>query len=188
MVHAVFVPLHFAGIGLRFDFVAEFDWLIVSFVTVVSIAAKFLGVWMGTWRTRLSRDDRLSIGIAFIPSGVTGIVVADVALELGILTPTVFVAIVVSAIASSLLVGPWLTWSIDRRKAVDPLALGPHPGSVAGLRATTPFEAIDELCSALVETQGLPDPVACKEAVRARERVTGTGTGGGGLAITPRGA
>ena len=182
MVHAVFVPLYFAGIGLQFDFVAEFDWLIVSFVTVVSITAKFLGAWMGTWRTRLSRDDRLSIGIAFIPSGVTGIVVADVALELGILTPTVFVAIVVSAIVSSLLVGPWLMWSIDLRKAVDLLSLGPHPGGVAGLRATTRFEAIDELCSALVETYGLPDPVACKEAVRAREHVIGTGTGGG-LAI-----
>ncbi len=80
MVHAVFVPLYFAGIGLQYDFVAEFDLFIVSFVTVISIAVKFLGAWLGTWGTNLSKDDRLSVGIAFTPSGVTGIVVADIAL------------------------------------------------------------------------------------------------------------
>ena len=65
MVHAVFVPLYFAGIGLQYDFLREFDWFIVTFVTVVSIAAKFGGAWLGALGTVLSREDRLSIGIAF---------------------------------------------------------------------------------------------------------------------------
>ena len=182
MVHAVFVPLYFAGIGLQFDFVAEFDWLIVTFVTLVSIGAKFAGAWMGTWGTELSKDDRLSVGIAFTPSGVTGIVVADVALELGMLSSTVFVAIVVSAIVSSLLVAPWLMWSINRRKGVDLLAFGVRPGEVRNLKATTRFEAIDELCTLLDDVDAVPAPLACAEAVHARERLIGTGTGGG-LAI-----
>ena len=182
MVHAVFVPLYFAGIGLHFDFVAEFDWLIVTFVTLISIGAKFVGAWMGTWRTELSRDDRLSVGIAFTPSGVTGIVVADVALELGILTPTVFVAIVVSALVSSLLVAPWLMWSINKRKAVDLLSFGARPGEVSNLEVTTRSEAIDELCKTLEDVYGMPAALACAEAVHARERLIGTGTGGG-LAI-----
>ncbi|MDH3214333.1 MAG: hypothetical protein OEM05_17800 [Myxococcales bacterium] len=46
MVHAIFVPLCFASIGLRIDFFANFDFALVSFVTVVSIAGKYLGAWL----------------------------------------------------------------------------------------------------------------------------------------------
>jgi len=182
MEHAVFVPIYFAGIGLQYDFVAEFDWFIVGFVTLISIAAKFAGAWMGTWGTSLSREDRISVGIAFTPSGVTGIVVADIALEQGILTSPVFVGIVVSALVSSLLVAPWLMWSIDRRKAADLLGLIVGPGPVPDLTAETRGEAIEELCARLGGEPGAPDPLTCAEAVKAREQLIGTGTGGG-LAI-----
>ena len=43
------------------------------------------------------------------PAVDRSIVVADIALEQGILTTPVFVGIIVSAIVSSLLVAPWLT-------------------------------------------------------------------------------
>ncbi len=119
MVHAIFVPLYFAGIGLQLDFFNNFDALLVGFVTVVSIVGKLLGAWVGALGTGLSRVDRLSVAIAFTPSGVTGVIVARVALESQILTVPVFVAIVFSAIISSLLVGPWLAWSIRRRQEVN---------------------------------------------------------------------
>ena len=182
MVHAVFVPLYFAGIGLQYDFVAEFDLFIVSFVTVISIAVKFLGAWLGTWGTNLSKDDRLSVGIAFTPSGVTGIVVADIALEQGILTSSVFVGIVMSAIVSSLLVAPWLMWSIRRRKTVNLLAYIVRSATGTTLAARTREGAIEELCHGLEGRPGVPDREACVRAVSAREELIGTGTGGG-LAI-----
>ena len=81
MVHSIFVPLYFAGLALHLDFIANFDIGLVAFVTVVSIATKFLGAWLGALGRDFSAQDRVSIGIAFTPSGVTGIVVAGVALE-----------------------------------------------------------------------------------------------------------
>jgi Kef-type K+ transport system membrane component KefB len=182
MVHAVFVPLYFAGIGLQYDFVAEFDWFIVTFVTVISIAAKFGGAWMGALGTDLSKEDRLSLGIAFTPSGVTGIVVADIALEQGILTSSVFVGIVVSALVSSLLVAPWLMWSIRRRRAVDLLSYVVRSGTVPSLGAATREAVIRELCAGFAGEPGVPAVQTCTDAVLARERVIGTGVGGG-LAI-----
>ena len=179
MVHSVFVPLYFAEIGLKFDFLAEFDWFIVVFVTVVSIVAKFAGAWLGALGTSLSRNDRLSIGIAFTPSGVTGIVVADIALEYGILTTPVFVGIVISAIVSSLLVGPWLSWSIRRRKAVNILEYFVRPATVPNLTGTTQWEVIDELCQSLATHGAIPDATECAAAVREREELLGTGTGHG---------
>jgi Kef-type K+ transport system membrane component KefB len=178
MVHSVFVPLYFAGIGLQYDFFADFDWFIVTFVTVISIVAKFGGAWLGAVGTALSREDRLSVGIAFTPSGVTGIVVADLALEHGILTTEVFVGIVVSAIVSSLLVAPWLSWSIHRRRAVNVLAFFARPATVPDLRGATRWEVIDELCSGLAHA-GSPGAAMCVAAVRQREELQGTGTGNG---------
>ncbi len=179
MVHSVFVPLYFAGIGLQYDFFADFDWFIVTFVTVISIVAKFGGAWLGALGTALSREDRLSVGIAFTPSGVTGIVVADLALEHGILTTQVFVGIVISAIVSSLLVAPWLSWSIQRRRAVNVLAFFARSAAVPNLRGTTREEVIDELCSGLAGHAGMPVPELCAAAVREREELQGTGTGNG---------
>lgn len=102
-------------------------WVILSVVLCLAWGMRLvngrlhrLGAWVGARGTALSSADRLSIGIAFTPSGVTGIVVADIALEYGILLSPVFVGIVVSTIVSSLLVGPWLAWSLKRRTGVDP--------------------------------------------------------------------
>ena len=107
---------------------------------------------------------------------------ADIALQQGILTSSVFVGIVVSALVSSLLVAPWLMWSIDRRRAADLLGFIVGPGPVPDLTAETREEAIEELCARLGGEPGAPDPLTCAAAVRAREQLIGTGTGGG-LAI-----
>jgi mannitol/fructose-specific phosphotransferase system IIA component (Ntr-type) len=178
MVHAVFVPLYFASIGLRYDFLVEFDWFIVTFVTVVSIGAKFLGAWLGAWGTPLSRTDRVSIGIAFTPSGMTGIVVADIALEYGILTAPFFIGIVVSAIASSLLVGPLLSWSTRREESVKPLDFFQWPATQLDLKGETRWEIIEEMCGS-IETPGAGRVTtkSITEAVLAREELGGTGVG-----------
>ena len=182
MVHAIFVPLYFAGIALHVDFFDNFDFALVLFVTSMSIAGKFFGAWLGAIGTGLSKQDRTSIGIAFTPSGVTGIVVASVALEAGILTVQVFVALVISAIISSLLVGPWLTWSIRRRGPVSALDFLKRSAVLAGLSATTRHAALSELCGQLATEDGNLNHDVLTQAVEEREELMGTGLGEG-LAI-----
>ena len=177
MVHAIFVPLYFASIGLRIDFFENFDLLLVVFVTVVSIVGKYLGAWLGALGPGLSREDRVSVAIAFTPSGVTGIVVAGIALDVGILTTPVFVAIVFSTLASSLLVAPWLEWSIHRRREVNILEFFSRRAVVPELRSTERFEAIQELCQAVADAGGPGDAEALVAAVREREELMGTATG-----------
>ena len=185
MVHAIFVPLYFAGIALRVDFFENFDAFLIAFVTVVSIGGKYLGAWLGAFGTGLSRVDRVSIGIAFTPSGVTGIVVAAVALEYEILTVPVFVAIIFSAIISSLLVAPWLVWSVRRRQEIHILEFFLRRALIANLRGTTRGAVTQELCQALAEhappAQQL-DAARVFAAVSEREELMGTGLGSG-LAI-----
>jgi len=179
MVHAVFVPLYFAGIGLWLDFLTNFDVLLIVFVTVVSIVGKFVGARLGTLGTTLSRDDRLSIGIAFTPGGITEIILAKVALENKIFTEPVFVAIVISAIASALFVGPVLLWSIQRRKEIHILEFFLRRAVIPNLRGTTRDEAIQELCAAVADHRAVLDRETLTTAVRAREDLMGTGVGNG---------
>lgn len=177
MVHSIFVPLYFASIALEIDFLANFDLFLVTFVTVVSIAGKFAGAWLGSLRSSLSRQDRISVGIAFTPSGVTGIVVGTVALDAGILTVPVFEAIVFSAVISSLIVGPWLRWSIRRRGAVRVLDFLSRSAVVAELKGVSRDDVIAELCGRVADRHA--DRDALFAAVRAREQLMGTGLGHG---------
>jgi mannitol/fructose-specific phosphotransferase system IIA component (Ntr-type) len=179
MVHAVFVPLYFAGIGLWLDFLTNFDVLLIIFVTVVSIVGKFVGARLGTLGTTLSRDDRLSIGIAFTPGGITEIILAKVALENKIFTEPVFVAVVISAIVSALFVGPVLLWSIRRRKEINIMEFFLRRAVIPHLRGTTRDDVIQELCATVVDHTSVLDRERLTAAVRAREDLMGTGVGNG---------
>ncbi len=177
MVHSIFVPLYFASIALKIDFLANFDLFLVVFVTVVSIAGKYAGAWLGAVGSSISRQDRISVGIAFTPSGATGIVVAMAALQAGILTVPVFEAILFSAVISSFIVGPWLGWSIRRRGAVRVLDFLSRSALVAELQALSRNDAIAELCGRVADRNVDRDTLFA--AVRAREELMGTGLGHG---------
>ena len=177
MVHAIFVPLYFASIALQIDFLENFDTFLVVFVTVVSIGGKYFGAWLGAQRAGLSAADCVSIGIAFTPSGVTGIVVAAVAVEYQIITIPVFVSIVFSALISSLIVGPWLVWSIRHRPAMNIRELFVRRAVIPNLQATTRQAVIQELCQELAEHDQVPDYETLSAAVYAREELMGTGIG-----------
>jgi mannitol/fructose-specific phosphotransferase system IIA component (Ntr-type) len=151
----------------------------VMFVTGVSIVGKFLGAWLGAFGPGLSREDRLSVGIAFTPSGVTGIVVAGVALEAGILSTQVFVAIVFSTLASSLLVGPALLWSIRRRREPGVLDTFSRESMRPVLAGADREAVIRELCESVSAHTSVGEAAVLNHAVREREELMGTATGHG---------
>ncbi|NOT53106.1 MAG: PTS transporter subunit EIIA, partial [Deltaproteobacteria bacterium] len=179
MVHALFVPLYFAGVGLQLDFFTNFDLVLVLFVVTVSVVGKFVGAWVGVLGTELSRADRLSVAIAFTPGGMTEIILAKVALEYQIFTAPVFVAIVIAGLTAALLMGPWLAWSIRRRQQVTIAELVLRRAVIPQLHGTTRQAVIAELCQAVAEHENMPDREVLIAAVRAREELMGTGIGDG---------
>jgi mannitol/fructose-specific phosphotransferase system IIA component (Ntr-type) len=85
---------------------------------------------------------------------------------------------VVSAIASSLLVGPLLSWSTRREERVRPLDFFQWPAMRPRLDGETRWEIIDELCGAIdIPGDGHLTAKSVTEAVRAREELAGTGVG-----------
>ena len=105
-LHAIFVPLFFASLGLNIDFLEGLKlWPTVIF-TAVAILGKFGGAWLGARLGKQSPRTSVLMGLIFIPGGAMEIVVATLALELQLIGQVIFVAIVFGALLSSILVGP----------------------------------------------------------------------------------
>jgi Kef-type K+ transport system membrane component KefB len=83
-------------------------FLISSFLEIISV---FLSM-------KIMKKDSLSslnFGIAMNTRGGPGIVVASIALECGIINEKLFVALILTAITTSLLTGTWFKFIIDRK-------------------------------------------------------------------------
>ena len=174
-IHAVFVPLFFATIGIKVNFLAGGDLLILGVFAAVALGGKFVGAWVGARMTHLSKPDALSVGIAFTPGGAMEIVVGMLALEMELITESVFVAIVFVALFSSVTAGPLLAWSIRRRRAIDVGKLLLRGAFTLDLQSETRWDAIDELCAKVAACVPGVDRDALVEAVRAREEIMSTG-------------
>jgi len=175
MAHAVFVPLFFAGIGLSVDFVANFSPLLVLVITLTAILGKFFGAWVATLRSSLSGADRLSVGIAFTPGGAMEIIVGTVAFGYGVITSQIFVAIVVAALVSSVMVGPMLAWSIRRRREVSVLDFLTPEGVLPNLVSTEQVGVLRELAEATAPRVHTLDADTLHEALVRREELGTTG-------------
>jgi Kef-type K+ transport system membrane component KefB len=119
MVYSLFIPIFFANIGLKIDFARNFNPLLVIFMTIVGIAGRFSAAWIGSVWARRPKSNRVPIAIAHTPGGEMHLVVGMLALEYGLINATVFVSIVASAIFSSIILGPWLGYSLNRRTKVN---------------------------------------------------------------------
>lgn len=115
-LHAIFVPLFFATLGLKIDFLEGLElWPTVIF-TSVAIIGKFGGAWLGARLGKQSPQLSVMMGFIFIPGGAMEIVVATLALELELIGQAIFVAIVFAALLSSILAGPLIGMQARRMK------------------------------------------------------------------------
>ncbi|MCX5771702.1 MAG: cation:proton antiporter [Candidatus Hydrogenedentes bacterium] len=174
MVYAIFVPLFFANIGLKIDFLGNFDVFLAVLITVVGIAGRFLGPWLGVFLTRHPRENQYTIAIAHTAGGEMQIVVSILALEFKLITSPVFVAVVFAALVSSIVMGPWLAYSLRRRERVRVSDFLAPDLVIDNLAGRTRERAIGTLCT-LASSQAAvaPGEDVC-EAVLARERQLGT--------------
>jgi len=180
--YAVFVPLFFGGLGLKIDFIAHFNWFLVVFVAVIGIASRYLGAWLGVWLTQLPRTNRAAIAVTHTAGGEMEIIVGLLALQYGLITQAVFVAIVFGALFSSVILGPWLSYVISRRREVSILEFFSRASIRADLKATTRDPAIRELSELAAAQERVHEAQDIYAAVMERESEMSTALEGG-LAI-----
>jgi Kef-type K+ transport system membrane component KefB len=143
----VFAPIYFVSIGLRADFVGSFDGFLLLIVLAIACVGKIVGATVGAWIGGLSRREALAVGFAMNVRGAVEIVVASIALEAQIIDARLFVALVLMALATSVIGGPAI------RTLVLPDA--PHSSSARGaprIRGEEPSEPSLHLRSGALES------------------------------------
>jgi Kef-type K+ transport system membrane component KefB len=113
-LHAIFVPLFFATLGLKIDFFLGIELWPTLIFSAVAIFGKLFGAWLGAKLGKQDSKTSLLIGYIFTPGGAMEIVVATLAIELELIGQAMFVSIVFAALLSSIIAGPLI--GIQARK------------------------------------------------------------------------
>lgn len=183
-VHSFFAPLFFGAIALRLDLVEHFDGVMCAVVLAVACIGKLGGCGLAARLCGTPAREAFAIGAALNARGSMEIVLGLVALQAGLIGETLFVALILMALVTSLLSGPLIVRALRLRA---PRRLRDHVGSkafAAQLRATTAGEAIEELAT-LAAGPARCDARAIASDAREREAIASTGLGGG--VATPHG-
>lgn len=105
----IFAPLFFVSIGLRLNFVANFDLTITIWILVAAIISKLLGGFLGAIVSGLNYKESLAVGFGMNARGAMEIILANLALEAHLIDDKIFVSLVIMAIITSMLSGPLLS-------------------------------------------------------------------------------
>lgn len=180
LVSSLFAPVFFAAVGLRVDFVAHFEPLLVLAVVVVACVAKVLGCALGARLGGMAPRDAWAVGFAMNSRGAMEIILALVALEAGLIGQPLFVALVTMALVTSLLSGPVMARLLRGRRA-DVRALIEEGAVLPTLRARTAEQAVREIVSSLAAGTPLDGPALADAALED----AGAGAGlADGVALT----
>ena len=102
----IFAPVFFASIGLRINFVASFEFSAVAIVLIVALLGKVIGCYFGAKLARLSSRESWGVGFGMAAQGAVGIILGQLARQANLITDELLVAIVIMALATSLIAGP----------------------------------------------------------------------------------
>ncbi len=177
-VSVLFAPLFFASIGLQADFIADFDAGVVVLIFTIACLGKILGCGYGARAAGIPSREAWAIGFAMNARGAMEIVLALVAREAGLIGSTTFVALVVMAVATSMLSGPMITRLFPRQGSLRLVDVFSADRFVSPLAAREPHDAIRELVRVSARATGL-DEILVTAAAFEREQLVSTALGGG---------
>ncbi len=173
-VSSFFAPLFFASIGLRTDFVANFDPLLALTVLIIACIGKVLGCAGGARLASATPRESWAMGFALNARGAMEIILGLLALQSGLIGERLFVALVIMALVTSMMAGPAVQAILGKRRPrpfIDYLA---SRAFVPRLKAVGRREVIAELSRAMATALGKPAS-AIEDAVWNREMTMSTG-------------
>jgi Kef-type K+ transport system membrane component KefB len=116
-LYCIFVPIFFVLMGAQVKLEALFDSKIILIALALTAAAiigkQVCGLGVGF---RCKKADRLIVGIGMIPRGEVGLIFAIIGKELGVINDSLFSAIIILVILTTLISPPLLKWSFARQE------------------------------------------------------------------------
>lgn len=102
----IMAPLFFASIGLRLNFVSNFNLEVVSVVLAIACIAKLMGAGIGSYFSGLNKNESIAVAFGMNARGSQEIVLGLLALQSKIINEQVFEALVVMTVVTVMVSGP----------------------------------------------------------------------------------
>jgi Kef-type K+ transport system membrane component KefB len=117
-INNIFAPLFFVAIGLRVNFVLNFDlWLTVCII-FIAFAGKIAGAGLGARLSGFNAKESLAAGFGLNARGAMEIILGLIALENGLINERVFVSLIIMALVTSMTSGPLMKWALKDQPSV----------------------------------------------------------------------
>jgi Kef-type K+ transport system membrane component KefB len=131
------LPIFFAFTGLRTStgLLREAEmWMFCGLIILVAVAGKLGGSFVAARVAGLGWREAAGVGILMNTRGLMELVILNIGLDLGIITPVVFSMMVIMALVTTFMTTPLLAWVYPRRlvpAAAQPAASGPELARLA---------------------------------------------------------
>lgn len=107
----VLLPLFFAFTGLRtsITLLNEMNlWAYCFLIIMVAVAGKFLGCVLAVRRSGINWREAFSVGVLMNTRGLVELVILNIGLDLGLISPTLFSMMVIMALVTTFMTSPLL--------------------------------------------------------------------------------
>ena len=119
IVRVMFLPAFFAFTGLRTQvglIDSGRDWLLCGVIVAVATAGKFGGTTLAARLTGTSWRESAALGILMNTRGLVELIVLNIGLDLGVITPRLFTMLVIMALVTTMMTSPILTTLVRPNK------------------------------------------------------------------------
>ncbi len=113
-INNIFAPLFFVSIGLRVNFITNFDLVLTLVILAIAFTGKIIGSGLGARLGGFSWKESLAAGFGMNARGAMEIILGLIALENGLINEKVFVSLVIMALITSMTSGPLMKWTLNR--------------------------------------------------------------------------
>jgi Kef-type K+ transport system membrane component KefB len=114
----IIAPLFFVSIGLRVNFVTNFNIEIVAIILLIACLAKLIGAGIGSRMSGLSKNESYAVAFGMNSRGSQEIVLGSLALQAKIIDEPIFVGLVVMTVTTILMAGPMMKYYLDKHNAI----------------------------------------------------------------------
>lgn len=102
----IIAPLFFASVGLRLNFIANFDFEVVAIILGIACLAKLLGAGIGGRISGMNKNESIAVAFGMNARGSQEIVLGLLALQAKIIDEKVFEGLVVMTVVTIIISGP----------------------------------------------------------------------------------
>lgn len=112
------LPVFFAYSGLRTQIGllnSPQVWLLCALVLAVAIAGKYIGTYVAARVSGIEKREASALAWLMNTRGLTELIVLNIGLELGVISPLLFTMLVIMALVTTFMTSPLLEWTYPKK-------------------------------------------------------------------------